>query len=105
MAQSVVLIFLAALLVILDPLAAGAAAVLVGGAYSAIYIAARHRLQRLGGDRLEANEKRFRMAQEALGAIKEVKAMGMEKRYAERFRGPAARFARRQAAIEESTVL
>ena len=57
-------------------------------------------LEELGTDRREANRERFRIAQEALGGIKEVKVLGLEEAYAERFYGPSRRLAQHMASLQ-----
>lgn len=49
--------------------------------------------------RLEANSQRFQIMQEALGGIKDVKLMGLERTYLNRFHGPASRLAEYQAKV------
>jgi ATP-binding cassette, subfamily B, bacterial PglK len=46
---------------------------------------------------MRANERRFVLANEALNGIKELRLMGRERAYLERFEEPSARFARNQA--------
>jgi ABC-type multidrug transport system fused ATPase/permease subunit len=98
LAQGAVLIFLTGLLIALHPMAAIASSAVVLGAYAAIFMACRRYLDRIGADRVRANEERFRVVDEAVGAIKEMKALGLEQAYVSRFDDPSARFARRQAA-------
>jgi ABC-type multidrug transport system fused ATPase/permease subunit len=97
-AQAVVAICLALVLVVVHPLAALGTAILVGGAYGVILHFTGPYLRRIGRDRLRANEERYRLAQEAMGGVKDVKLLGLEDVYLTRFRDPASRFARRQAA-------
>ena len=44
-----------------------------------------------------ANQQRFEAAGEALGGIKDIKLLGREHSYLQRFQGPSARFAKHQA--------
>jgi ATP-binding cassette, subfamily B, bacterial PglK len=98
LAQGAVVIFLTGLLIALHPTAAIASSAVVLGAYATIFMACRRYLDRIGVDRVRANEERFRVVDEAVGAVKEMKALGLEQAYIARFEGPSARFARRQAA-------
>jgi ABC-type multidrug transport system fused ATPase/permease subunit len=99
-AHGTVLVAIITLLVIVDPiLALGVAAVIVG-AYALIYVGVRRFLQRIGKDRVRANQERFTAAGEALGGIKDVKLLGREHAYLSRFRGPSTRFAKHQAASQ-----
>ncbi|MCG5528473.1 MULTISPECIES: ABC transporter ATP-binding protein [Halorhodospira] len=97
LAYGVVVIAIITLLVVIDPvLAAGVAAVL-GGMYALIYWGVRGFLDRIGRDRVRANQERFQAAGEALGGIKDIKLLGREHAYLSRFRGPSTRFAKHQA--------
>jgi ATP-binding cassette, subfamily B, bacterial PglK len=99
MANLVVVVFLVALLVALQPLAALMAAAMVGGSYGLVFLLVRRRLGTLGKARLEASRERFQIMQEALGGIKEVKLLNLEESYLRRFREPATRLAQSQAAM------
>lgn len=81
-------------LVIVDPGVAIVSALLLGGAYAAIYAKLRVKLLVLGEQILAANQERFRLTQEATGGFKEVKLMGLEESYVTSFRKPAKRLAR-----------
>ncbi len=85
-------------LLLINPLVAVFAAVLLGGAYFLVYTVLRKYLSRIGAERVKANQQRFQIAQEALGGIKEVKAAGLEAGYMNSFGKPARRFAECQAA-------
>lgn len=94
LAHSVVVLFLFALILFVDPFITLCAVVLFGGAYAGIYLGFRKYLARIGADRVRANQARFQIAQEALGGIKEVKAAGLESGYLQSFGKPARRFAK-----------
>ena len=93
LSQATVVVFLIALLVLVQPLAAGIAALVLGGSYLAIYLGVRRYLTRLGRERHAANQERFRIAGEAMGGIKDVKLMGLEGTYLGRFQAPSLRMA------------
>jgi len=99
-ANVIVALFLLALVISVEPLVAMAAVVILGGAYGVIYGGLRSHLGRIGADRVAANRERFRVAQEAFNAIKEVKIHRLEERYIKAFERPASRFARRQASSQ-----
>lgn len=99
-AQMAVVTFLLTVLMVLYPVAALAAVVIVGGSYGLTFSIIRNYLSRIGADRVVANEERFRLAQEALGAIKDVKLLALEEPYLARFRDPAKRLAKRQAVTD-----
>lgn len=87
-----ILIFL---LVLNAPIAI-ATLLLLGIAYTGAYLVARPRLTRLGRAHWETNSGRFRVAGEALGAMKELKALHREDHYVTRY----AAAAREHALVE-----
>ena len=98
LAFGTIAVMLIGLLCIVHPVAALAGALIVGGGYLVVFLITRSYLSWIGADRLKANQERFQIAQEALGGVKDVKLLGLEKSYLRRFRGPSQRFARHQAA-------
>jgi ATP-binding cassette, subfamily B, bacterial PglK len=92
-AQAVVVLFLVALLVAVQPAAALMVSLIVGGSYALIYLVVRSRLERIGQQRYEASEARLRISMEAIGGIKDVKLLGLEESYLRRFQKPARRLA------------
>ena len=100
LAQAVVLLFLIALLVVVNPLVAFLAAAILGGAYVGIFLLVRRLLLQLGKRRLEASQARFQIAQEAMGGIKEVKILGLERIYLSRFQGPSRQMAEDTARVQ-----
>lgn len=95
-ANAIVGLFLLILIVLVDPLVALYASLVLGGVYLMIYALVRNRLARIGVERGRSNAERFRVAQEALGGIKDVKVHGLEASYALAFRKPALEFSRNQ---------
>ncbi len=100
LANLVSLVFLLTLLVMVSPVAAGLAALGVGGAYAAIFFFVRHRLGVLGRDLIAANAERHRMALEAFGGIKDVKLLHLEDRYATRYDKPSLLFVESSASSQ-----
>jgi ABC-type multidrug transport system fused ATPase/permease subunit len=94
---SIVVLGLVLLLVLVRPVVAATAVLVLGGSYVLIYLAVRRYLVRLGIERHLANQQRFRVAGEALGGIKDVKLLGLESAFLRRFQGPALRVARTDA--------
>ncbi|MEJ2092152.1 MAG: ABC transporter ATP-binding protein [Syntrophobacterales bacterium] len=88
------------LLLLINPWIALLAAALLGGSYVLIYGILRKYLNKIGWERVRANQERFHISQEALGAIKEIKAAGLEAGYLASFGRPAQRYARSVAANE-----
>jgi ABC-type multidrug transport system fused ATPase/permease subunit len=97
LAQFVVVFGLVMLLIIVNPVAALLGFVFVVGSYGTVFIISRKKLRRIGAERVQSNEARYRFAQEALGGIKDIKLRGLEAVYLERFSRPAFAFADRQA--------
>ena len=99
LANGVMIGFLAVFLIAMEPVAALGAAVLFGGSYGVIFLIARQKLTRMGKERVEANRSRFQVIQEAMGGIKAVKLMSLERSYLDRFQIPAAKVARNEASL------
>lgn len=96
-AHAAVVLFMVAVLVAIDPWAALGAGVILGGSYLLVSRLSLSRLPKLGRERVAANRERFQVTNEALGGIKDVKALDLERRYLARFVEPASRLARVQA--------
>ena len=77
---------LIALLVVVRPGVALVAAGLIGGVYALLYAGVRQRINRMGKERHELNEQRFRIVGEAFGGMKDVKLLGLEGYFVDRFR-------------------
>ncbi|HKK23747.1 MAG TPA: ABC transporter transmembrane domain-containing protein, partial [Pseudohaliea sp.] len=86
------------LLIVVNPLIAAFVMTLVGGAYVGLYLVIRPRIARMGRERLDANQARFRIVQEGMTGIKEVKVLGLERSLLRRFAEPAHAMAAIQAA-------
>ncbi len=80
-------------LVIVDPMVAIISALFIGGGYILIYVRLRKRLSDIGKELLVTNKSRYQMTQEATGGFKEVKLLGLENTYVDRFGTPARAFA------------
>ena len=98
-AQAAVSVFLIALLIAAQPVAAASAAALIGGVYALIYVLARQHLTRMGQLRKQAAQEKHKIAGEAMGGIKDVKLLGLESAFLERYERPAMRAARASAAV------
>lgn len=98
LAHGIVTLFLTALVVAVNPAVAAYAVLFLGGSYALIYLSLRSYNSRIGDERLESNKERFRIAQESFGGVKEVKVLGLEKAYLNRFSIPAKRYSNAQAA-------
>jgi ABC-type multidrug transport system fused ATPase/permease subunit len=97
LSRLVVTICLLGLVIVADPVIALSAATFLGGSYAAVYFGVRRYLIRLSNETWQANRQRFKVAQEGLGAIKDVKVSGLEDAYLERYKNPARQYASHQA--------
>lgn len=82
------------LLLWVEPLVALIAFAVLGGIYGVVYLFMRRLLKQLGQIRVAANRERFRMANEALTGIKDIKLLGRELAYQKRYAQPSLRMAR-----------
>ena len=95
--QGLLAAFIVTLLIVVEPALAMTIALALGSIYGAIYVLARTWLARIGQDRVEANRQRFTAAAEAFAGAKEIRLLGRERDYLERYREPSKRFALHQA--------
>jgi ABC-type bacteriocin/lantibiotic exporter with double-glycine peptidase domain len=87
------------LLIWVEPLVAATAFLFVGSIYGAIYLSTKHILKRLGEVRAESNRARFRITHESLTGIKDIKLLGRETSYLDRYAVPSMRMARTQIKV------
>jgi ABC-type multidrug transport system fused ATPase/permease subunit len=81
----VVVVLTLTLLMFIDSVLALTVAVVLSGAYSFVYILIRRKLLENGQLSTEANAQIYKSANEALGAVKELKLLGKESAFVERF--------------------
>lgn len=86
-----VLIF--ALLLFIDPILAISALIILGGAYGIIYIFFRKILASISNTRKISQATRYKIVNEAIHGIKNIKLMGFERLYVEQFNAPAKDYA------------
>lgn len=98
-AASLTTIAIVSLLLLVEPGVAIAAFTMLGGIYGLIYLTSRRHLKRLGQVRLEATRQKFRFSTEALTGIKDIKLLGCERSYLDRFARPSKRLADVQVGI------
>ncbi|SEK59192.1 ABC transporter ATP-binding protein [Ectothiorhodospira marina] len=84
-------------LLLIHPWVAIGLAAALAASYLLTYVLIRPLLNRIGADRVLANKQRFTAAGEAFAGVKEIKLLGRENVYLDRFSNPARRFARHQA--------
>lgn len=94
MANSFTLIAIVALLVLIDPWVALFAGGLLMVVYMLIFAVVRTYLASIGELRVEANKKRYKVTSEAFGGIKDIKLLGRELAYLDRFIGPSRELSR-----------
>ena len=93
-AQGFTLLVLLAILLVYNPWVALSALVILGGAYAVIYRIVRRFIDRIGRARAAANRARFETAVEAIGGIKDIRLLGREHAYVQRFRVPSREMSR-----------
>ena len=98
-ANVAVTVALVALLLWIEPVGVAVGMAILTLALALIYGGLGPMLDRAGARRLQASEDRFRITNEAMGGIKEVKLRGLENAMLERFRTPSDQMARNQARI------
>ncbi len=81
-----------AVLVAVDPVLALIVGVVLGGAYAVIYRVVRRGQNRIGRVRVDAQAARFRAATEPLSGIKDVKVLGREEEFVQRYSRPSRAF-------------
>jgi ABC-type bacteriocin/lantibiotic exporter with double-glycine peptidase domain len=89
-----------AVLLWVNPVVALIAFAVLGSLYGGTFFLSRRLIARKGRVRAAANRERFRFAHEALGGVKEIKLLGREAAYVERYRAPAQRMARAVVAVQ-----
>ncbi len=93
MAKSVSTALVIGLLIAVDPWLASVVAVCLGSAYGLVYWFARQTQKRIGTRQDKASSVMWRVASEAFGGIKDVKVLGREKDFVNRFRAPSLQYA------------
>ena len=93
----IVSIALIGLLLYIDVIVSIFIALLLGGSYYLTYQLTKSVVKKIGEERLQANSRRFILANEILNGVKELKLLGRIKFYIERFIEPSRKYARHQA--------
>ncbi|MEM7434233.1 MAG: ABC transporter ATP-binding protein [Myxococcota bacterium] len=89
--NGLVVLFIFAFLVYVDPILAFTTVAALGGAYVAIYRFLRSRLIHSGESWVESNQGRYHVLSEAFGGIKEVKVLHAERSFASQFHSASRR--------------
>jgi ATP-binding cassette, subfamily B, bacterial PglK len=90
---SILLVLVGMLLLVDAPITIGAI-VFLGGSYGLLNLIIKRKLKVSGIERLEANEERYRLANEALSSIKTTKVTGNESYFVEHYSQQSERFAK-----------
>lgn len=91
-ARLVVVLFIFAGLLFVDPVLAVGVTVLFGGVYGALFWFVRRKLTQLGKQRLDVNSDRFKIASEAFAGIKEIQLRGVSEHVIRAFKPPSLAF-------------
>lgn len=86
-----------AVLVWINPRVAVVAMMFAGGLYLGTYVASRKAVRRFGDTRAAANKSRFRLANEALAGVKDVKLLGREVNYVTSYSKPSFEMAKAES--------
>ena len=93
LSQFALVLSLFGLLLVVEPTIALLAVVLFGGSYVLVFILARRALAQIGSVILASNGERFKSVHEAMSSIKDVKILGVEQTFLDRFRKPTGEMA------------
>lgn len=85
------------LLLILEPAITVYTVAVLGGAYGTFYLKVRNPLKSAGAKSLIANKNRHKISAEAFGGIKDVKLLGRERYFIDRFKPHSRAYARHHA--------
>lgn len=99
-AQGLVVVAVLTLLIVTDPRLSLMVGLSLAAAYIVILKITRGLLERIGAERVIANQQRFTAVSEAFGAVKEVKLGELEHIYITRFSVPAKIYASHQASAQ-----
>lgn len=95
--NGIVAIIILTLLFLVHPAVAALSILIFASAYLAVFLFLRGRLRTRGERRLQENTGRFTSAGEALAGVKDIKALGRERYFLERFSQHSGRFSGLQA--------
>lgn len=95
--NAIVALCITILLLLVDPSLTVVIGALLGGSFSLIYFLVRKALNRFGEQRAVDNAARFILANEAMNGIKDLRLLGRERYYIDRFKKVSHRFCRQVA--------
>jgi ABC-type multidrug transport system fused ATPase/permease subunit len=94
LSRAIAAAFIIALLLVVDPALAVLVATTLSGLYALVYVVVRRRQRALGDRRVAAQTARYKAASEAFGGIKDVKVLGREAHFVQRFRDASREYSR-----------
>jgi ABC-type multidrug transport system fused ATPase/permease subunit len=95
-AKAVVALNILLLVIWVDPWLAVLFGTVIGSIYGLVFLSIRQKMTNLGRASKEAQKERFRLAAEILNGIKELKILGQDQAYRDRFNEYSALFAKNQ---------
>lgn len=98
--RAVITLSILILLFVVEPALSLIVAGVLSVAYATVFLGVRRTLMRVGARRSTANSDRYKYATEAMGGIKDIKLLGSEKSFLQRFQRPSKEFARAEATSE-----
>ncbi|MDH5694729.1 MAG: ABC transporter ATP-binding protein/permease [Gammaproteobacteria bacterium] len=100
-----VVLFISAIIVIADPVLAFVVVSVLGCAYGIVYLLVRKRLGSLGEKIVESGKQYYKAANEALGAVKEIKLNKAEEHFLRRYMKPSLEYAHSQSLSQTLTLV
>ncbi len=91
--KSVVIVFILILLFLVNPLVTIFALTVLGSAYALVFFYTRKKMKAKGEERLLANRERVRVVSDSIGGIKDIKVLGREVFFLQRFSFNSKRYA------------
>jgi len=98
--RGIVALFIFAMLVIIKPLLALSVMVILGIAYIFIFRMFKKKLSDIGDKRFSENAELYKVVVEAFGGIKQLKLLGFEKVFINRYSKPSSEFAKNTATYQ-----
>ncbi len=103
--RSVIAFSILALLVWMNPILALVSGIVLGGAYLTIFLLVRKTLGTTGKEISRENARRTQVAYETFGSIKDIKILGREEEFFDRFRKPVERYSLYQSRSQMISLL
>lgn len=103
--RSVITLSILILLVWMNPVLAFVAGSVLGGAYALVFFLVRRTLSTTGKEMSRENARRSQVAYETFGGIKDIKILGREREFFDRFKKPVERYSLYQARSQMISLL